>query len=419
MPRFLSGASPWRLVMLLLLFVACVVGPFLSFSLLAWASSRAPPGGDTASDDAGNRLLELRPGVSLGPDAIPPVIRFKRRLPAASDSSGPARPGGQRKRLGDGDISDAEASLAVVALSEGGGGNTPPHGCRNTVQGMEILADSEGRVCRRTDRDVHRPGCCAARPLRSKEGELSGAVTDTLAARGRHEGKLTPRPHDNAKHAEVRLEATEDVQLSASPLVVPLAGVAGNPLGSSEDGFPPEEALSTPFSCWSCDAGDGGSSCCLSYEFCVACCQDPRREEEREAIRSAAARSGHPAYSSFGYGGSESIGGKPSARLLLSAEQEESRGGGGEGGEGGGRKALAMPFEYCAFRCRTYSGSVAHENSFRGPLKHCFGRFRPPATPGLSANSDGRRKSGNPSGAGTAVTPPLQLDPFLARFMSD
>jgi len=52
-------------------------------------------------------------------------------------------------------------------------------------------------------------------------------------------------------------------------------------------------------------------------------------------------------------------------------------------------RSLSDPFELCRFKCRTSSGSVVHENSYRSPAsKYCFGLERPPLQPGISVNSD-------------------------------
>lgn len=201
--------------------------------------------------------------------------------------------------------------------------------------------------------------------------------------------------------------------------------------GGGGGGVPPEEALSTPFSCWSCDVGEdapsgsngGGndsssfSSCCSLYEFCVSCCQNPQRGEEREAIQASAALSGHPAYRDLLGPGNNDAGNRrgppPPRQLRASAaaaevgveknsQQEEAE----------ERDARELAFAHCAFRCRTYSGSVAHENSYRSPLKHCFGRFRPPAASAAAAALP-RGWGGVVEGGESRGAPPLQLDPLL------
>lgn len=244
--------------------------------------------------------------------------------------------------------------------------------CRNTVQGASLLADSEGRVCTRSHVDVSRPGCCASGPL----GEPGLPSVRVLSAKGMSSGE------DNLdQHAELILaprgmagEAADDEP--------------GPPEWQNAAALPPADAMAEPFSCWSCEPE---SSCCLLYEFCVSCCMNPARDGERAAIHAAVA---HPAYSP-------------------------------EGSASGALPSKA--FDHCAYRCRTYSGSVAHENSYRGPFKHCFGRYRPPMAPGMSPNSDGSRLAelALPKGSSTGLAGdagdspgsgkrPLELDPYLS-----
>ena len=143
----------------------------------------------------------------------------------------------------------------------------------------------------------------------------------------------------------------------------------------------------------------------------MSCCQDPRWKEEREAVRAAVVRLGHPAYGGLGYGGSGS--GAVGSRKLSAPALRLKAGGDRIDDEDSYREAA---FDHCAFRCRTYSGSVAHENSFRGPLKHCFGRFRPPAAAGVASNSGGGGGDGSVASQGED---PLQLDPLLVGFISE
>jgi hypothetical protein len=74
----------------------------------------------------------------------------------------------------------------------------------------------------------------------------------------------------------------------------------------------------TRFSCSSCDAS---SRCCSIFEYCVSCCMAPERWFELDSLRK---RSVHSA--------------------LRSTDD---------------------PFEFCKYKCRTSSGSVVHENSYR------------------------------------------------------
>ncbi|CAN0574651.1 unnamed protein product, partial [Ectocarpus sp. 12 AP-2014] len=182
--------------------------------------------------------------------------------------------------------------------------------------------------------------------------------------------------------------------------------------------------------CWSCDVGEDGpsgnngggndsssfSSCCSSYEFCVSCCQNPQRGKEREAIQASAALSGHPAYRDLlGPGNNDAAnerGPPPPRQLRASAAAAEAGVEKSQQEEAEERGARELAFTHCAFRCRTYSGSVAHENNYRSPLKHCFGRFRPPAASAAAAALPGGW-GGVVEGGESRGVPPLQLDPLL------
>lgn len=100
---------------------------------------------------------------------------------------------------------------------------------------------------------------------------------------------------------------------------------------------------SSRYSCQTCSAS---SSCCSSYEYCVSCCMGP---DQRHIFNDVRSRSTH-------------------AVVRLAPKDDI--------------------FGVCAFKCRTSSGSVVHENSYRSKQKHCFGLFRPPISPGISLNSD-------------------------------
>ena len=80
------------------------------------------------------------------------------------------------------------------------------------------------------------------------------------------------------------------------------------------------------------------SSCCDTYENCVACCVRPRNAEQRRLVR------------------------KHAVHAVL--------------------KEAADDFELCRFRCLTNSGSTLHQNSYRSATeRHCFGSVRPPLDP--------------------------------------
>lgn len=328
--RLHSGSAPRRLMTMLLLAVAFGMGTIVTFRLLAvaWLISAKNTG------RAGNKSQLSKPSVSLGPDAIPSVVVYKRLSPSAASFLGPKRRAGIRKGLGLRDDYPVDEAMETVGL----GGRS--RGCKNTVQGVSLIADSDGRVCRRRHQDPQRPGCCATGPYATDRGPLVEGPPPLAIIDGVEDNHGLEQP----KVVNDRLDWLSK-SLAESPA----------------EGFPPDQALSRQFSCWSCDVGDEGSSCCSSFEFCVSCCQDPSRAEELETIRIAAARAGHPAYVGF------------------DAENEAFHSPLSHPSTGDGEHlARLRAFDLCSFRCRTHSGSVAHENSYRGPLKHCFGRFRPP-----------------------------------------
>lgn len=288
----------------------------------------------------------------LGPNSIPSTVLIEKRLPAD----------GKMRNHGPGRV------------------------CRNTEQGMILLADSEGRVCPRTERGVLRSGCCT-KTIRSIGKVPSKTNAPSIRGNGGDaEGTRLAR----APHREDDSESTSKQQPAVSDLA------------SSEPIFPPPEEMFVPFSCWSCNQD---SSCCRLYEFCVSCCLDPRHEEEREAIRAAAALGGHPVYN---FKRAESHGKQQGLEWQLDRTSQSEK-----------------VFDYCAFRCRTYSGSLTHENSYRGPLKHCFGRYRPPVERGMSPNSDGSTRAKSSivknmantviAASGQQAEPLLELDPYLAN----
>lgn len=362
--RLRSGSAPRRRMTVLLLVVAFGTGTIVTLRLLAFAwliSSKI-------TDRADKKSPLRKSSVSLGPDAIPSVVVYERHSPSAASVLGPKRSAGIRKRLGLRDDYPLDEATEIVGL---GGRN---RGCRNTVQGVSLIADSDGRVCRRRHQDPQRPGCCATSPYTSGRSPLVEGPPPLVITDGAEGDHGLERPRVGNYRLEWRKEKLGESQL---------VGV-DSLLESSAEGFPPDEALSRPFSCWSCDVGDGGSSCCSSFEFCVSCCQDPSRAEERETIRIAAARSGHPAYVGFDAENGAAV----HTPLSHPSTRDDER------------VAQLRAFDLCAFRCRTHSGSVAHENSYRGPLKHCFGRFRPPVTLGVSGDDK--------------QALPLQLDPFLS-----
>lgn len=412
--------------MLLLLIVSCGTGAVTSFRLIVWASSKSSSVSSSGRGELESQEQEGHHSVSLGPDSIPSVLLVDRQPPLPSISGLPKEvySDGLPKGLGH-DTGYSPEEVGSIGETEGEK-NKHRQGCRNTVQGMTLLADSEGRVCPRAELDTHRPGCCAVRPsLAEKGGALpSGNAVNKLANRRDDDSflpeeiqvassKSTEESKPNRRGGRFLREHIEVAMEQSVPRREDAATAAGG--GSDGEGdplfSPPEEALSLPFSCWTCDVGgdegstSSSSSCCRSYEFCVSCCQDPDRAEERKIIGAAVARSGHPAYLDF------VVDRIPSPHLRLPRRE----GGGREGREGELDAERDMAFAYCAFRCRTYSGSVAHENSFRSPLKYCFGRFRPPVSLDvILTDRDGEAlEEAGVRDAVVRTAPTLQLDHFI------
>lgn len=227
----------------------------------------------------------------LGPDAIPSAFRVERR----KWHGRPREPSGSRM------TGATEGSVRTA--------------CLNTAQGVALLADSEGRVCYRnnTDQDPLRAGCCSTNgplphlPTPRGDRALSALASAATTADNRNESlrnlQRTVTRNNRATDSEEQAAAAQRRKEDGVDIV---SAPEARSLSSGEspgDNLPPLEALSTVFSCWSCDVSDvnGGSSCCRLYEFCVSCCLDPGRAHEREEIYRAAARSGHPAYTYDAY----------------------------------------------------------------------------------------------------------------------
>ena len=87
------------------------------------------------------------------------------------------------------------------------------------------------------------------------------------------------------------------------------------------------------------------SSCCDTYEHCVACCVSNAGAKTRKLVR------------------------KNAVHAVLKGAKDD--------------------FELCRFRCLTNSGSTLHQNSYRSKAeRHCFGTERPPLDPRMSINAD-------------------------------
>eukprot|EP00029_Vermamoeba_vermiformis_P005179 TRINITY_DN1727_c0_g1_i1.p1 TRINITY_DN1727_c0_g1~~TRINITY_DN1727_c0_g1_i1.p1 ORF type:complete len:446 (-),score=93.71 TRINITY_DN1727_c0_g1_i1:73-1353(-) len=95
-----------------------------------------------------------------------------------------------------------------------------------------------------------------------------------------------------------------------------------------------------PYSCETCDEK---SHCCSAYEYCVSCCLNPVDNQFLEKRKD----------SSF--------------RKTLTKGQMWLW-------------ALEDDFEFCTAQCRTSSRTVIHQNTFKSPLKHCYGPSGPSFT---------------------------------------
>mmetsp|Transcript_41391 Transcript_41391/g.54416 ORF Transcript_41391/g.54416 Transcript_41391/m.54416 type:complete len:351 (+) Transcript_41391:139-1191(+) len=136
-----------------------------------------------------------------------------------------------------------------------------------------------------------------------------------------------------------------------------------------------EDVVLGKYSCWSCDLE---SFCCKEYELCVSCCMHPQHRLMLEDFKN---QSTHFFY-----------------------------------------QRTPVGFEFCRYKCRTSSGSVINENSYRNPQKHCYGEYRPQLLPGSSINSDGTalalRQQGLLQGSNTnhADEAEKEFDPYLKKF---
>jgi hypothetical protein len=109
--------------------------------------------------------------------------------------------------------------------------------------------------------------------------------------------------------------------------------------GSGPRSFQPSAAELTgvQFARHTCSGCDSNSGCCAELDVCIACCLHPdSRGDIDTGLRSAASEK------------------KP---LLFVYEELWSEG---------------RHFEFCSYRCRTSSGSVHHENSYRSNRRHCY-----------------------------------------------
>ncbi|CAM9589569.1 unnamed protein product, partial [Discosporangium mesarthrocarpum] len=212
-------------------------------------------------------------GTNRGGDSIPSVFLVERIVDGGLEMR--RRGGSARKGLG-GAFLEQEDSL------EGGapdGNEVGPVGaelgnqiqlevCRNTEQGKDFVTDSQGNVCRRSDLDRSRPGCC---PDRVPFPQSSGL----------------PRPPPSPPPQPVPGSATGSTESVAEVPKGHMVQAANLSSVNGGEGDVPE--ILERYSCWGC-AED--SSCCLMYELCVSCCMDPSHKVQR-ASQLARAQLGH------------------------------------------------------------------------------------------------------------------------------
>lgn len=97
---------------------------------------------------------------------------------------------------------------------------------------------------------------------------------------------------------------------------------------------------------YACELCRGDNMCCSSYESCVSCCLSPEYELQRQNLRQHS--------SLFAYS----------------------------------RMAEEDSFAFCAYKCRTSSASLLHENTYRSPTVHCYGMYAPSLDNRVTVNSD-------------------------------
>ncbi|CAM9733985.1 unnamed protein product [Choristocarpus tenellus] len=378
------GRSRVRRVLIFTIISLSFVGIFISSQLLGfaslhdWDSHEMVPGWGVGGVAEVGKSQSYRAG-----DSLPSAFLIDRVGGVLGENLSPRwaqQAGSGRKNLGDHtpDVGDQLKQGKVYLRNEGRGEwDGGRKRCKNTVQGRVFLTDSEGNVCRRANLDPTRPGCCAVTtgqstsPHLSSPMETSHRVTPYAPGRTVHEGSewgggKTER-YDHVKKINADDPSAADVALQSLRML--------------------PDILSR-YSCWGCDVA---SSCCEVFEFCVSCCMDPSRGPERLAQLQG----------TNGHGGGD--GKKGNGDATHAASYRITWGGAGHGDNGGGfndeskhksrggKKEGEEVFDFCNFKCRTYSGSVSHENTYRGPSKHCFGWLRPPLVPGMSVNSDGLR----------------------------
>jgi hypothetical protein len=95
-----------------------------------------------------------------------------------------------------------------------------------------------------------------------------------------------------------------------------------------------------PYSCETCEEK---SFCCSAYEYCVSCCLNPIDNQFLEKRKDSSFRKT-----------------LPKGQVWLWALEDD--------------------FEFCTAQCRTSSRTVIHQNTFKSPLKHCYGPSGPSFT---------------------------------------
>lgn len=142
--------------------------------------------------------------------------------------------------------------------------------------------------------------------------------------------------------------------------------------------------------CSSCDEITG---CCAAYEVCVSCCMHPSHWGAAEAVGSSrAARI--PTDKELRHFALVDILADSGTAIVSQSRQHE-------------QEKQWRRFSYCTYRCRTSSGSVQHENSYRGPQANCYAGYEAPLL-WDTVNSDRMHRSYGDLRTGDVMPGPAQ-----------
>lgn len=131
----------------------------------------------------------------------------------------------------------------------------------------------------------------------------------------------------------------------------------------------------------SCTGCDPTAHCCAHYEHCVACCMGP------EQVRPAALAS-PPHWRRRRTGTAAAL---APLLLLLTVVQRALIASVRRHATHPAYTQAPTVADFCLFKCRTSSASLVHQNTYAGPLRHCYGPFgAPQPREGVrTQNSDG------------------------------